>query len=206
MHPNRLAFTLAMLVCLIIAALVTNTHVEPITSQWLNRIGFAPNDLWYWRLERMFTSALVTSGGKVFWQALFFVTFAVGLANWMTGSMRAAATFWGGHLLTLILLSLIVSLAADPLRNIGLETVELERDVGPSAGYFACLGLVSARLRRPWNWISGGGLFLAFAVTLFLPPGSGESAQIKFLADLAHLLAFPLGWLSCLIGSHQDQI
>jgi len=74
-----------MLTGLDVGALVTNTYLEQITVPWLNRIGFAPNDLWYWRLERMFTSALVTSGGRVFWEALFFVAFAVGLAEWMTG-------------------------------------------------------------------------------------------------------------------------
>lgn len=193
---RRLPFTLAMLAGLAMAALLTNTHVEQITSEWLNRVGFAPNDLWYWRLERLFTSALVTMGGKVFWEALIFVAFAVGLAEWTTGWKRAAATFWGVHLLALILLSLILSLAAHQLRNIGLEASELERDVGSSAGYFACLGLVSARLKRPWSWISGGMLLTLFVIALFMPAAAGESAAIKFSADMAHWMAFLLGWLT----------
>ena len=192
---RRFPFTLATLFVLGISALVTNTYFEQITHHWLNRTGFAPNDLWYWRLERIFTSAVVTSGGVVFWEALFFVAFAVGLAEWMTGWKLTAATFWGVHLLALILLSLVVSLAEHQLRNIGLEASQLARDVGPSAGYFACLGLVSARVKRPWNWISGGILFLVFATTLFMSPKIGESAELKFSADLAHMLAFPLGWL-----------
>ena len=197
---RRLPFTLIMLSGLIIAALVTNTYFQEITGHWLNRTGFAPNDLWYGRLERLFTSAFVTSGGKVFWEALFFIAFAVGVAEWMTGWKRAAATFWGIHLLSLVLLSLIVSLATHQLRSIGLEAAQLTRDVGPSAGYFACLGLVSARLKRPWNWTSGGILLLFFAIAIFLPAGTGESASMKFSADLAHLLAFPLGWLSSNAG------
>jgi hypothetical protein len=199
----RLPFTLTMLACLVIAALVTNTYFLEITKHWLNRTGFAPNDLWYWRIERMFTSALVTSGGKVFWEALFFVAFAVGLAEWMNGWWRAAATFWGVHLLALILLSLIISLGIHQLRDFGLEAAEVARDVGPSAGYFACLGLVSAQLKRPWNLVSGGLLFAMFVITLFMPAAAGENAQIKFSADLAHMLAFPLGWLSSLIGQKQ---
>lgn len=192
----RIPFTVLMLIGLISAALMTNTYFEQISRHWLNRAGFAPNDLWYWRLERLFTSALVTSGGKVFWQALFFVAFAVGAAEWLAGSKRTAATFWGVHLLTLVLLSLIVSLTLDQLRNFGLEASEVARDVGPSAGYFACLGLVSARLKRPWNWVSGGILLAVFLVAFLLPAGVGENAQVKFSADLAHLMAFPLGWLS----------
>ena len=63
-----------------------------------------------------------------------------------------------------------------------------------------CLGLVSAQLKRPWHWVSGAVLFAMFVVALFLPASAGESAQLKFSADLAHMLAFPLGWLSAGIG------
>jgi len=202
--PNflrRIPFTLAMLASLAISALITNTYFEQITHHWLQRTGFSPNDLWYWRLERMITSALVTVGGKVFCEALFFVAFAVGLAEWMTGWKRAAATFWGVHLLALVLLSLIVSLLLHQLRAFGLEADEAARDVGPSAGYFACLGLVSSRLKRPWNLVSGALLFAMFVVAIFLPATAGESAPLKFSADLAHMLAFPLGWLSARIFS-----
>jgi hypothetical protein len=131
---------------LILTALITNTYFDQINHHWLNHTGFAPNDLWYGNIERMFTSALVTSGGVVFWEALFFVIFAVGLAEWLTGWKRTAATFWGVHLLALVLLSLIISLGIHQLRDFGLEAAEVARDVGPSAGYFACLGLVSAQL------------------------------------------------------------
>ena len=193
---GRLSFTLMMLATLLMVALMTNTHFQPITRQLLNRTGFAPSDLWFGRLERIFTSALVTAGGKVFWEALFMVAFAVGWAEWRTGWKRTAATFWGVHLLALVLLSLIVSLALHQLRFIGLEASEVARDVGPSAGYFGVLGLAIARLRRPWHLLAGGALFASLVVVLFLPPSLGENARLKFSADLAHLLAFPLGWLS----------
>ena len=189
-------FTLLLIACLILVAIITNTYFEQITRHWINRIGFSARDFWYLRFERMFTSAVVTTGGIVFWEALSFVALFVGLAEWMTGTVRASATFWGVHLLTLILLSLIISLALHQLRDFGLAASEFERDVGPSAGYFACLGLVSAQLKRPWNWASGALLFGMFAVVMFLPAGANENARMKFSADLAHLLAFPLGWLS----------
>jgi len=203
--PRRIPFTLLTLAGLGIAAGVTNTYFQEITLHWLNHTGFAPNDLWYWRLERMFASALVTSGGIVFWEALFLVAFAVGLAEWMTGWKRTAPTFWGMHLLVLILLSLIMSLAAEQLFTLGLKASEFARDVGPSAGYFACLGLVSARLERPWNWISGGILSALFVAAVFVSPAVGESAEIKLSADLAHLMAYPLGWLSAGLGGNRKR-
>jgi hypothetical protein len=201
---KRVPFTLIMLAGLILASLVTNTTFQSITHHWLNRIGFAPRDLWYWRLERIFTSALVTSGGKVFWEALFYIAFAVGLTEWMMGWKRTAVTFWGIHILVLVLFSVIVSLTMHQLRDFGLEASEAARDVGPSVGYFACLGVVSANLKRPWNWVSGAAIFSIFVVAIFLPVAPGESAQLKFSADLAHMLAFPFGWLSAGIGRNRS--
>jgi hypothetical protein len=189
-----------MLFALGMVGLLTNTYFEPITHHWLNHLGFAPNDLWYWWLDRVFASALVTSGGVVFWEALFFIALSVGLAEWMTGWRRTAVTFWGVHLIALVLLSMIFAWVAHQLPNIGLEAVTLARDVGPSAGYFACLGLVSARLYRPWHFVSGGVLLVVFGIALLLPPPAGETAEVNLSADLAHLLAFSLGWLSAGIG------
>jgi len=193
---RRVPFTLAILLILSLVAIWTDTHLGQISTEWVNRLGFAPLDLIKLNLERILTSALVTSGGRVFWQAFVMITLCVGAAEWMTGWKRTAATFWGVHLLALVLLTLIVTLAHRQLREFGLETVIVARDVGPSAGYFACLGLASASLKRPWNWISGGIILAAFVVALLMPASAGETAQLKFSADLAHLLAFPLGWLS----------
>jgi hypothetical protein len=192
----RLRFTLVMLACLAVAGLLTNTYFAPITAYWTHRIGFAPKDLWYWRLERMITSAVVTSGGTVFWQAMFLVALFVGLSEWMCGWKCTAVAFWGVHLITLVLLSVIVLLGSFCFPDAGLNAVALARDVGPSAGYFACFGLLSSRLKSPWQWVSGAGMLLVFVVVLVLPPDAGESAALKLSADLAHLLAFPLGWLS----------
>lgn len=62
-----------MLAGLVIDRLVTNTYFQSITTHWLNRTDFVTKDLWFWRLERLVTSALVTSGGSiVFLEALFF--------------------------------------------------------------------------------------------------------------------------------------
>lgn len=128
-----------MLFGLIIVGQITNTYFDEITHHWLRRTGFAPNDLWYWRLERMVTSAFVTVGGKVFWEALLMVAACVGLAEWLTGWRRTAATFWGVHVLALVLLSAIISISVHQLGAFGMDA-ETVRDVGPSAGYFACLG------------------------------------------------------------------
>jgi hypothetical protein len=198
---HRIPFTLVMLLLLTLVALMTSTHLGQLPTHLLNRLGFAPRDLLQGNLERMFTSALVTSGGVVFWEAFGMIAFCVGAAEWLAGWKLAALTFWGGHLLALILLTFIVTLSRHQLRQFGLEAVIWARDVGPSAGYFACLGLASSLLKRPWNFISGTGVLAILTIALLMPASSGQSAQIKFSADLAHLLAFPIGWLIGLVAS-----
>jgi hypothetical protein len=123
------------------------------------------------------------------------VAFAVGLAEWLTGPLRAALTFWGVHLSTLVIESLVVVF---PLHFLGMtlgSLVALSRDVGPSAGYFGALGLLSANLKHPWNLISGGLIFVGLQLAL-LNISSGNNLGIEVSADLAHLIAFPLGWYS----------
>lgn len=192
---RRLPFTLTMLVLLGLTAILTNTQVTTISAEWLDRLGFAPVDLFALDLGRLFTSALVTSGGRVFWEALGMIAFAVGLAEWLTGPLRAALTFWGVHLSTLVIESLVVVF---PLHFLGMmlgSLVALSRDVGPSAGYFGALGLVSANLKNPWNLISGGLIFVGLQLALLHLSG-GNSLGMEVSADLAHLIAFPLGWYS----------
>lgn len=188
-------FTLTMLALLGLTALWTNTHAATISAEWLDRLGFAPLDLLALDLGRLITSALVTSGGRVFWEALGMVAFAVGLSEWLTGSRRATLTFWGVHFSTLLIESLFVVL---PMHWAGAalgSLVALTRDVGPSAGYFGALGLVSSQLRHPWNLVTGGLIFIALEIALLHISGN-NTLGMEVSADIAHIIAFPLGWYS----------
>ncbi|MFL7869364.1 MAG: hypothetical protein AB8I58_11070 [Anaerolineales bacterium] len=201
---RRFPFTLTMLALLGLTAIWTGTYAAAISAKWLDRLGFAPLDLLALDLGRLFTSALVTGGGRIFWEALAMVAFAVGLSEWLTGTRRAALTFWGVHLSTLVLESLVFAL---PMHWIGMtlgSLVALSRDVGPSAGYFGALGLISAHLRYPWNLISGGVIFIGLQIVLLHVSGRNDLGM-KVSADLAHLIAFPLGWYSTRLVNKNEQ-
>ena len=191
---HRFPFTLGMLVLLGATAVFTNTHLATLTNNWLTRLGYSPSDLWLLNWERLFTSALVTFGKTVFWQAMGMITLAVGAAEWLAGSKRTAVTFWGVHLTTLLTESLLVALPLHLSGNPTGTALILARDVGPSAGYFGALGLASRRLPSPWPWLSGTAVVIGLVYALFQAPCTGQSAPVKLAADLAHLIAFPLGW------------
>jgi len=193
---RRFPFTLLMLVALGATAVFTNTHLSILTKGWLERLGYAPRDLWLFNWERLVTSALVTFGQSVFWQAMGMIVLAVGAAEWLTGTKRTAVTFWGIHLTTLLSESLLIALPLHLLGNTTGTALILARDVGPSAGYFGCLGLAAHRLSRPWSWLSGTAVFIALIIALFQTPRVGQDTAVKLAADLAHLIAFPLGWLT----------
>lgn len=195
-----LPVTLGHLLGIGAAGLATRSVNGRLHPHWLERLGFAAADLWLGRLERLLTSALVTHGDGVFWEALGMTAVSLGLAEWLAGWRRALATFWGVHLATLLFESWLL---ASPLgRWFGAEAHDLAegRDVGPSAGYFGSLGLAAGRLPGRWRWIGGVAGLGVLAAALFLPPRSGESRAVKRFADLAHLLAFPLGWASASFG------
>jgi hypothetical protein len=192
---RRLPFTIAIVLLLVFMALVTETHVKPLTLDWLNVLGFGAHDLWYLRLERLFTSAVVTQGGRGFWGALGMLAFSVGLAEWLAGTWKTLLTFIGIHLLTLVVEALLIGLA-QPFNNGQVLALFWVRDVGPSAGYFGCLGLACASISPPWRWLSAG-VIMAFLVGAFILPTSGNEPDLTSLsANFAHLLAFPMGFAS----------
>ncbi len=198
--PSKLlwnfAFTWVMLAAFLTAAIGTKTHTGTLSTHWLERLGFAPHDLWFWRWERLFTSAFVTTGGGLFPSVLSIATFSIGLVEWLAGTKRAMATFWGVHLLTLLVESLLIIL---PLHRLGYgrgTALTLVRDVGPSAGYFGCLGFASRCLSSRLGPLINGFILAILLINLFKPASYEEDRNTKFFADLAHLIAFPLGWLA----------
>lgn len=194
--PLRVPFTIVSLVGLWLRALLTDTASNDLPRRVLQSVGFAPRDLLAFGWQRLISSALFTHGRWEFWIAIVMIALAVGAAEWVAGTVRAFATFWGVHLATLLSESLLIAL---PLKLAGVPLgVQLSdvRDVGPSAGYVGALGLVCALLPSPWRRWSAMVVIGALVFMAFLPPEPNESAAVKLSADLAHVIAFALGWLS----------
>ena len=97
------------------------------------------------------------------------------------------------HLATLLVQSLLLAI---PLHHFDVwwgKLLAMEHDVGPSAGYYGCLGLACQKQnpsRRLWLLSVIGGILLARVIWSALSP-AGRQASLG--PDIAHLIAFPLG-------------
>lgn len=195
---RRYSFTLAMLILLALTAKVTGSDFAPLAARWRDDLGFAPRDLRYVGWVKLVTSALVTHGGWTFWRAMAMVALFVGAAEHTARSRVTAATFWGVHLAVLALIAVVLrppGLAPPPFAE-GL--LPLPRDVGPSVGCLACLGLAVAGLRSAVRRrLVALTVFAALIAALFLPPMAEVSRAVDLLADVSHLAGFLAG---CLLG------
>jgi hypothetical protein len=202
---KRLPFTFFMLALLAWTAWITETDAGKLSIHWVNRLGYAPNDLLLFDGWRLITSALITDGARTFWLALLMILLAVGSAEWLTGTPHTFLTFWGIHLITLLIQTLLI---AWPMHMMGLKigtALLLARDVGPSAGYFACVGLTLNSISKPWNRLTGSIVLAWLFVNFILSLTNQPIVIVKMSADMAHLIAFPLGWLSGLIGDSRKR-
>ncbi len=192
----RYPFTLGMLAALVAAGIYGKTHVGMLDTQVHHQVGYSVRLLLEGELHRGVTSLFFTAGGSRFYSSLAMLVGAVGWVEAKYGTIRAAATFVGIHLITLLLMSgAIASLYALLETHRGSLLWEA-KDVGPSAGYYGCLGLAIAGLSPPvrLSLITAilTVLTLRLAWSSFHLPDGGRTMS----ADIAHLIAFPLGMLS----------
>lgn len=185
---------MVMLAVFVAVGYSTGTHLRPLAQDLLEFFGFAPRHLWSLEWGSLITSALVTDGARSFWGGLFVMAFAVGLVEWREGHLWAATGFWGVHFLTLLILSFLFVL---PFHLLGYSLgskLAFALDVGPSAGYFGCLGVATAgtsKSTRLWIGLITCGLLVAL---VFLNLEAKYSIPSRIHADLAHAIAYPLGF------------
>ena len=188
-------FTIVLLVGLLITAFFTGAYRADLSAQWMQKIGFAPNDLWLGRIEQMILSAFFTDSPKSLIQALVMTAASVGRSETVLGTERCMLVFFGIHILTLVILSLLIIWPLHFLKHPSGTSLAFVKDVGPSAGYFGCLGNLVFMLPGRFRLITVISAMICLSVAFFIPAESNGKKWIKNHADLAHWIAFVLGVL-----------
>lgn len=183
-----------MLLALAAAGLVTGSPAARMPHVFAHRFGFSSHDAAHGDWLRMATSVFLTSGPLAFWSALFMTGLGVGLLERRRGTRTAALTFGGIHVLSLFVMSLVI-LAPIPHSDVWPRSLLVRaRDVGPSAGYFGCLGAYLGGRRGRWTVLSAGLFLWLVAFLTWRLAAAAHVSPASLTGDLAHVIAFPAGW------------
>ena len=195
----RYPFTLAMLAALIAAGIYGRTHVGELDENVRHRAGYSVRLLLEGELHRGFTSLFFTAGGTRFYSSLVMLAVAVGWVESSYGTLRAVTAFFGVHLATLVLMSVSIALLYAMAQTHRGSLLWEVKDVGPSAGYYGCLGFaiagLSPGLRLSLVAAVASILLVRLAWSSIHLPEGGHVLS----ADIAHLIAFPMGLLLFLL-------
>lgn len=166
---------------------------QPLDEIWRDWLGFAPTNLLDFQWHRLLTSLPLTAGGWKFAASLGMLAVCVGLAEGCYGTLQTIKLFFTTHVLVLVIMSIVLITLSACLSSPSLLSLTSERDIGPSAGYYGCLGalLLSLPASRQHFWFLCvfSVLLLRLAIsTTNLPAGATVVS-----ADIAHLMALPIG-------------
>ena len=189
----RLPFTVTMLTVLVSAGIYGRSHVGLLDENVYRGAGYSMRLMIEGQLHRAFTSLIFTAGGWRFYSSIAMFALAVGYVEWSFGPLRAMGTFFAVHLTTLAVMTIGIMVANAISESHRGNLLWQVQDVGPSAGYYGCLGLGLVATASPMRW----PLVTAIVVVLCLRatwsfihlPEDGRMLS----ADIAHLIALPLG-------------
>lgn len=194
LHPP--VFTSLMLIMILSFAALTKSNEGELPEEWLSRMGFAPKDIWLKKFENIFLSAFITDSRRAFIQALVMIFFFVGALELRLTTWITMLYFWCIHVLTLFFVTLFI---IGPFEKTGHklgQSLYLSKDVGPSAGYFGCLGvLIHNFFGAGIGWIVFLSVIIGMLIYLRVPV-SEEKKLMKLHADLAHMVALSMGFLA----------
>lgn len=190
---TALPFTILMGTLVATAGFWTKTHKESLSPTLFASVGFAPLHLLEGRWFRMLTSVFFTAGGAGFYVSFVMLLLSVGMAEIRCGTWRTALIFWCIHLASLLLGSFLLALPLHLLRVYQGMLLATAHDVGPSAGYYGCLGAACNSHSHDWR-VPVIGLVLVFLTARLVWSLARLAEHGRDLSsDVSHLIAFVLG-------------
>ncbi len=189
------AFTSLMLIMILSFAALTKSNAGQLPEEWLSRMGFAPKDIWLQKFENIFLSAFITDSRRAFIQALIMIFLCVGGLELVSTTWTTMLYFWGIHVLTLFFVTLFIIRPFEKTGHALGQSLYLSKDVGPSAGYFGCMGvLIHSFFGAGISWVIFFVILIGMMIYLRMPV-SKEKKMMKLHADLAHMVALSMGFL-----------
>lgn len=166
-----------------------NTILIPIRKVY----GVAPSHLLDGAFWNVLLSVFHTNDPFHLGSAFVMTILCVGWYEQQAGWRRSLLAFSVGHVGACIVTTIVIGAAHFLLNNASTLTLWISPDVGPSAGYYGCLGAACFHEKSNWrNWLFRTVLFfLVIRLVLSLFATGAEAHVIQ--SDLAHGVALGLG-------------
>ncbi len=185
-----------MVLSLVVTGVLAGSHADLLDRATRRYFGGSLQTILDGELTRLFTSLFLTAGGWRFFASVLMLAACVGLAEWKRGTWRTVAVFFGVHLATMAVLYFVFIM---PLAKMEIAFAELlvdARDVGPSAGYYGCLGFALWSASKQWKWRLVGIVFAVLIARLVVSWMAIGDHPHLVIGNVAHLVALPLGLLT----------
>lgn len=190
---KSIAFTMTMAVLMIIAGLRIGSHRGPASPELFERVGFSPWHLIRGPFLRVLRSAFYTAGGAAFYISLLMLIFCVSITERVFGNWQTAGLFWSSHLITLLVTSFCIAIPLHRMRIGRGALLATAHDVGPSAGYYGCLGAYCHSLDTLWRVPLIGLILASLGMRVVWSSIHAKDHGRNLSADVSHAVAFPLG-------------
>jgi len=194
-QTSRLLFTAGLVITVAGFAWWSDSHNAALSNAWRNALGFSSLSLVELRWHQTLTSLVLTAGEFQFVQSVLMICIAVGMCEWRFGSCTTAWIFFTSHLIVTVGLALFIMLPWHLAGASWATVLSTERDVGPSAGYYGCLGAVFAHRNSSVRTCLMVAIAAVLIGRLALSVPSMHLHPATVSADLSHLAAFPFGLL-----------
>jgi hypothetical protein len=177
---------------LVMESLVHGTWSGPLAGSVRDLLGHSPFHMANGAWGRILSSLFITGDPIHFFLAFAMILLCVGTLERQSGFWITACSFLVAHLSTLLIQSGILLSIHAWLDQAWTSEWSRTLDVGPSAGYYGCLGVAIFRWKnsnRRWiAFVVLSILLLRWVVTATINPNGSQ-----FQSDMAHAIAFPFG-------------
>lgn len=192
---QRLPFTIGVFAAIVLAGIFSQSYFDPTSPEVRRAFGSSLQTMSNGEVGRLLTSIFFTSGGWHFWFSIVMLALCVGFAEWNFRTRRTVVVFFAVHSLALITICVGLTAMCQWEQFAFAKLLVDARDVGPSAGYYGCLGFATVMLNRRWRNCLVTGMLIVMLTRVGQSAFGIHEQPHLVIGDVAHLIAFPLGML-----------
>ena len=177
------------------ASFWTHGLTGQLPTIWTLNFGFAPRHFATADFLRLITSVVLTHDIVHLVLACTMIVLIVGRSELMIGTLNTFLTFSASHLFSILAFAIGISLLHEWHLGQTVSTLYSFHDVGPSAGYYGCLGRILLASVFRYKKLIVVGVVVVLLSRSFISFSQMPQSQASLSADIVHILALLLGMI-----------